>query len=128
VANIFAEFPSKYLKAEADLEDGEVINLTVAEYKRETLGQGSDAETKPVLYFKETKKGLVINKTNAKTLAKLYGGETDGWIGKPISLIRMDVQYPGGEMGPGMRVKTSAPKAGAVFGFKAKAAGDETPF
>lgn len=82
-------FPSKYLKAE-DV-DGEPI-VTIASVELESMKDKSGADIqKPVIYFSETDKGLVANKTNWSLIAKQYGDESDDWIGKQITLTVMDV-------------------------------------
>ena len=48
-----------------------------------------------VLAFSENDRSLVLNKTNATTLAELYGPETDAWEGKPIKLVPSDTTYQG---------------------------------
>ncbi len=95
-------FPSKYLKA-ADLEDNDVT-LTIASCEMETVGQGNDQEEKPVLYFKKTKKGLVLNKTNMNVIENLYGDETDDWIGEQITLFPTVVEFSGKQV-DAIRVK-----------------------
>lgn len=54
----------------------------------EVTGDGGQKTKKPILYFKGTKKGLVCNITNARTIAGLYGGsfKTEDWVGKRITL------------------------------------------
>src|SRR6185436_3542211 len=47
---------------------------------------GAEKEKKPVLYFQKATKGLVLNRTNAMTIAGLYGDEADEWGGKRISI------------------------------------------
>lgn len=87
-------FPSKYLKA-ADAEDGD-LTLTIARVKTETIGQGAKAETKPVVYFSETEKGLCLNKTNANMIVQIaQSGDTDDWTGKKIRLIATEVEFQG---------------------------------
>ena len=43
-------------------------------------------ENKPALSFVKGKKGLVLNKTNARAIAEIYGADTDKWKGKKIAL------------------------------------------
>ena len=80
--NIYDAFPSKYLKAE-DLK-GEHVTFTIEEFNTEEVG--SEEGSKPVISFVNTLKKMVLNKTNAETIAKLYGGETDQWPGKKLIL------------------------------------------
>lgn len=97
-------FPSKWLKAD-DVEDGDMV-LTVKELKQEKMGpDDSDGEVKPVLYFEETDKGLVLNLTNAKTIQGLYGKNIENWIGKKVALFWTEVGFKG-EMKPAIRVHT----------------------
>jgi hypothetical protein len=66
---------------------GKPVTLTMKAVKMELVPtKPGEADEKPVLYFKESSKGLILNKTNAKTIAQLYGGETNDWTGKPIEL------------------------------------------
>lgn len=106
--NIDQMFPSKYLKA-GDCEEADLI-LTIASIKFEELGQGDKAETKPVVYFDEAEKGLVLNKTNATTIAELHGRNTDQWVGKRIAIYATEVEM-GGKVSMGIRVRLRAPKA-----------------
>lgn len=106
--NIDQMFPSKYLKA-GDCEEAD-LTLTIASVKFEELGQGDKAETKPVVYFDEAEKGLVLNKTNATTIAELHGRTTEQWIGKRIAIYATEVEM-GGKVSMGIRVRLRAPKA-----------------
>jgi hypothetical protein len=38
------------------------------------------------MYFQRAKRGLIVNRTNWRTVADLYGDESDNWTGKRISL------------------------------------------
>lgn len=108
--NITAAFPSKTLR-DADIESD--MTLTMREVAIETVGQGKDAEEKPVLYFRETDKSLVLNKTNANTIAALYGADTDGWAGKQITLFGTEVDFAG-KSTPAIRIRSKKPASGAA--------------
>jgi hypothetical protein len=112
--NINDLYPSKWLKAEADLEDGD-LTLTIASVKLDEVGGAGNSKRKPVVYFEETDKGLVLNKTNAGTVQGLYGGDTDNWIGKQITLFATEVDFQGKQV-LSIRVRTRKPKAGAQRG------------
>lgn len=62
--------------------DNTTFNIVFA--GTEKVGQGTQAEDKPVLKFRETPKGLVLNKTRANALASLFG--EDDLVGKRIAL------------------------------------------
>ena len=100
--------PSKYLKA-SDLEDREII-LTMDYVEVQEL-YGQDAE-KPVLFFRDTEKALVLNVTNGNTIAGEYGDEMDSWSGKPI-IVYPDRTDFGGKRVPCLRVKIPAAPAPA---------------
>lgn len=92
--NINEAFPAKYMKADVDLFDAD-LTVTMDGIVMEAVGQGSDQETKPVLYFTDHDKGLVLNKTNANTIAGIHGPETDNWHGKQITLFAQEVDFQG---------------------------------
>ena len=117
--NINEAFPSKYLKADVDILPDVPVHLTITGVEIENVGSASKQETKPVLSFKETKKGLVLNKTNATTISKLYGPDTDAWTGKRITLLWKEVEFQG-EMTPGIRVSLRAPAAAPASNGKPK--------
>jgi hypothetical protein len=104
--NIDDLFPSKYLKA-ADAEKN--LDLTIARVAQEGMKnkEGKD-EIKPVLYFAELEKGMVLNKTNAKTLSGLFGKEIDHWAGERVVLTAVEVDAFG-EMQKALRIKNAAP-------------------
>jgi hypothetical protein len=82
-------FPSKYLKA-SDAESGPIVTMKNCTW--ETLkNRDEEDEEKPVLYFEEYEKGLVLNRTNAKTIQNLYGDDTAEWAGKRVQLTAVDV-------------------------------------
>lgn len=104
-------YPSRYLKADTREvpEEGTAV-FTIDDVRVETLGQGKDAQKKPVLYFIETSKALVLNKTNFGLIARALGSDdTDYWTGRSIALYSADVQF-GGEMTRGIRVVSKAPR------------------
>jgi len=105
--NINDAFPSKYLKA-ADLPEDGAQQFTIEGVRMEEIGM--DKDRKPVIYFEDDHKGLVCNKTNANTIAKVLGSqEFEDWIGKQISLYRCEVQFQG-DMVEAIRVKVRTPK------------------
>jgi hypothetical protein len=109
--NINSAFPSKYLKA-ADVETN--VLVTISRVDIETVGQFDD-ETKPIVYFNEFDRGLVLNKTNSRTIASLYGSETNGWVGRKILLYSTMVDFQGKQV-EAIRVKRPAQTAGSPVG------------
>lgn len=92
-------FPSLYLGAH-DLQGREVV-LTIRRVVVEELKTSGGSERKPTVYFQETQakaaqtkteeKRLVLNKTNAKAIAKMYGAEVNDWTGKRITVYSASV-------------------------------------
>jgi hypothetical protein len=111
--NINEAFPSSYLKAE-DLQ-GKSVTVTIEAVELVSLGQGQDKEQKILITFRGKEKGLVANKTNANTISKLYGPETDDWIGQTIIIKPMEVEFKG-DLVWAIRVSLQKPgsKPGAV--------------
>ena len=100
MVNINEAFPSNYIKS-ADLR-GEMVKVIIDEVKTEEIG----SDRKLVMYFKGKEKGMVLNKTNARTIGDVYGDDTDEWLGKEIELFAMKVDFQG-RMVDGLRVRVS---------------------
>jgi hypothetical protein len=62
------------------------IVLTIADVTMEKMTGGKDGPNKPCLRFRERSKLMVLNKTNAKTLAAILGPETDNWKGARVTI------------------------------------------
>jgi hypothetical protein len=117
-------YPSRYLKA-GDFEDGDAT-LTIADIRQERIGQGRDADDKWIVYFEEEEKGLVLNKTNSNSIAKLHGDDTDDWIGKEITLFATEVQFQS-EMVEAIRIRSKPPRRKAAPARPAAKAPARTP-
>jgi len=60
----------------------------------ELTAVGGRKSKKPILYFEGKEKGMIANKTNAKTIAALYGNFVEGWKGKRITLFVSSTRDP----------------------------------
>lgn len=98
MTNINDVFPSKYLKA-SDLK-GREVTVAMRELVMEKIGD----DTKPILYFMNKEKGMVLNKTNSMNIAIAYGPETEAWAGHSITLFASWVDYQGKQV-QGLRVR-----------------------
>ena len=101
-------FPSRYLEA-GDVTEDEVVTIT----KITDEAVGSTQEIKPILHVREHPKGIVLNKTNATVLAKLYGDDDPyaDWPGKQVSLYTEEVRNPATkEKAPAIRIKAPPKK------------------
>lgn len=102
MVNINDEFPSKYLKA-SDLQ-GHAVKVQIGNVTSEQIG----TDRKLIMYFAGKQKGMVLNKTNARTIGDIYGDDTDAWIGKELEVFAMKVEF-NGRMVDGLRVRILPP-------------------
>ena len=106
--NLDQMFPSKYLKSGEVEGDADMV-LTMSHVASESLKTKSGGdEVKPVLHFTDSDKGMVLNRTNATTIAKLYGDDTGQWSGQKIALFAAVVDAFG-EMTTALRVRPVNP-------------------
>lgn len=89
---ISSAFPSEFLKA-ADLQ-GRQVAVVIDHVEMREVGDGE----KPVVFFQGKEKGVVLNKTNANTIAMIYGDDTDAWTGGEIVLFSARVEFQGKSM------------------------------
>ena len=97
---------SKYLRAE-DLTQEKL--LRIKSVTEELVGQGADQEKKLVVWFTNSPKGLVLNRTNNRTIRGAYGDDVAGWIGKLIVVFPTQADFRGRPVGA-LRVRIPPPK------------------
>lgn len=111
--------PSPHLEA-MDLGDEIGASAVVTIDRVELKTVGAEQVRKGVVFFKEFERGMVINKTNSRTIAGLYGSNTDDWIGERITIYRSETSFQNRTV-PCIRVKDTVPAAEvATAGKKAK--------
>lgn len=102
----------KYL-GEWDLVEGQELTLTIRNVQKEEMKAHAAAKTevKPVAYFKEHEKGMVLNVTNSDMISKLCDSPyIEDWVGNKITIYRKDgCKLPGGRKGPALRVSHIKP-------------------
>jgi hypothetical protein len=79
----------------------------------ESMDPGKGASDKLIVYFAEASKGWIVNSTNGKCLAAMWGDDVRGWIGKRVTLIVEPVRF-GGKTLPGIRIKGSPDIGSAI--------------
>ena len=83
--NIYSTDLFQYMAG--DMIGQSTIVLTIADVTMESMNSGKGGQqTKPCLRFKERSKLMVLNKTNAKTLAAILGPETENWKGARVTI------------------------------------------
>ena len=97
--NVNEAYPSDFIRA-VDLKGREwSVNIERVESR-----EMNDGKVKPIVFFVKVAKGLVLNRTNAMTIASYYGPETDGWRGKEIILYPAKVMFQG-QMTDSVRIR-----------------------
>jgi hypothetical protein len=102
-------FPKLYIAAE-DLGD-KSFNATISGFG--PVAEFDDGD-RPVLMFREYKKGLVLKPSIVSVLIWLHGDETDDWTGKQVQLYNELVTFKG-KTAPAVRVRG----VGSVMGHDA---------
>ena len=104
-------FPSRYVKAD-DVDQPRV--LTIREIVVENVApEGANPENKPVVYFDNAQKGLVLNRTNAGALADLFGDDTVSMCGQSVELfVDPNVMFRGDRVA-GLRLRAPAAQCDA---------------
>ena len=108
--NIYKSSLFKYIAG--DSLKGKSVPMTIDRVVNEDVSNSDKTEEKQVLYFVESKKGMILNKTNAKRIARLYGPETDEWKGIVIELYIEPVKAFG-ETHNALRVREAKQQAQA---------------
>jgi hypothetical protein len=101
---------SKFFKA-ADLTAER--KLKIKSVSEELIGQGADQQKKLVVWFTNDEHGLVLNKTNNRTIRGAFGDDTSLWPNRIIILYPTMDEFRG-KMGPAMRVRIPPPKGDGV--------------
>jgi len=107
-------FPRRYATGE-DLQ-GKAITLTIANIASEKMHPQPNAPEveKWVIYFKEAKKGVVLNRTLAYQIGEILGSEdTDDWLGKGITIFPQPMTVAGKKV-TAIRARAAKIKPGAA--------------
>ena len=102
---------SKYLRAEDIKQDKKFRIKAVTE---EVFDREGGKERKLVLWFSNDDRGLVLNKSNNRTLRGAFDDDTAGWVGKVIAVFPMMTEFRG-KMVNALRVRIPPPKEAAAL-------------
>ncbi len=75
--------------------NGKPVRVKIAKVTAEQFYFGGQTETCPVLHLEGTRKRLVLSNVNRRTLARLFGDDTSGCIGKTVLLAVETVKVAG---------------------------------
>jgi len=87
--------------------------LRIKDVTEEEIGMGADKDRKLVVWFTNDDRGLVLNKTNNRTLRGAFGDACDSWKGKIIIVFPTQDDFRG-RMVPVLRVRIPPPKQAAA--------------
>lgn len=105
-------FPSPYLKANEIADSGErVMTISHIVMKKMKNKEGGE-DNKPILFFYEAEKGMILNKSNGRIIASLYGEDFTQWGGKRVTLYA-EIGDSFGQMQLLLKVRPQAPAAPA---------------
>ena len=97
---------SRFFRAE-DLTQDKV--LRIKSVTEESIGQGPDQQKKLVVWFTNHPKGLVLNRTNNRTIRAAYGDDVAGWKDKLMVVFPTQAEFRGRLVGA-LRVRIPPPK------------------
>ena len=101
-------YPSEYICA-ADLQGKDrTLTITATNAQELVMVGGKKSKKKLILTFKEAKKKLVCNVTNANTLVELFGAKAEGFIGKRIIVYPTKAPFQG-KMVDAVRIRDRVP-------------------
>jgi hypothetical protein len=110
-----------------DLPENKDVVVTIEKaVGGELTGNGGKKAKKPIISFVGKEKKFVVNVTNAKAIAGLYGNHVEKWAGKRIALYVSTTRDPstGGDI-PCIRVRPQAPAAAPSSSAPAQAPAEE---
>lgn len=100
-----------------NIDDGSDLIVTIDKVGKDMVYNSGRKEEKVVLYMKDSKP-MVLNKTNAKIITKLFGTDKwSKWSGRRIALyVDKSVRNPNpGELPGGIRVRPYEPKTEEII-------------
>lgn len=111
-------FPNKkLLLGSHNLNEGEELIATIDSVSVEKItNQHGQDEQVPVVKFSNKIPPMVLNITNSRTIASLYGELYEGWIGRQIQVYATKVNAFG-QVTNALRVREAIPSGGEDLGF-----------
>ena len=119
-------FPTDYVAAPELQGRDAAVTIKSVSIDEMPLAGTTKKEKRPIVQFEETPKKLVLNKTNAKIIAKLLGVQTAAWIGKRITLYPTTTKF-GPDTVDCIRVRDKLPPPARSKGREVDATGDGPP-
>lgn len=86
------------------LPEGKDITVTISGVGREMVTSNGGRKEECTVAQLEGNKPLILNATNSKSIARLYGPYIEDWAGKQITLFQSETKF-GGEMVECIRIR-----------------------
>jgi hypothetical protein len=102
--NLNEMFPSNYLTKE-DLSTPR--RLVISNVTKKEVWRKNGKQLAVILHFSGNVKPLVLNKTNAIVIARIYGNDTTLWTNKPIDVYHDPNVMLGRDRVGGLRVRAA---------------------
>lgn len=77
------------------LNEGEDLTVVIAHVAREVITGTSGKKEECTVAHLKNQKPMILNSTNQKSIAKLYGPYIEDWAGKPITLFASTTKLAG---------------------------------
>lgn len=85
-------YPGRFLKA--DMLKGKKVTVTITHIDGEDLiGENNKAKSEWIVRIKERQLQLVLNKTNAFCLYRMFGGDPHSWIGRRVTIYPTTTKF-----------------------------------
>lgn len=89
-------YPGRFLKAGEF--NGKPVTLTISAVDVEDLPQDKGGDrARGIISFRETKRQLVLNRTNGECIKAMFGRVVPEWIGKRVTLHPVMINFGGAE-------------------------------
>lgn len=89
---------------------GEDRTVVIKRVKGGEVGgqDGRKKQRKILVFFEQFEKAMVLNVTNAKTIAGMYGNDVRGWLNKRVTLYATTTKFSG-EVVDCIRIRPTIP-------------------
>lgn len=91
------------------LPDGKDLVVTIKSVARETITMAGGKKEDCMVCRLDGQKPLILNATNSKTIAKLYGPYIEDWHGKQITMFASTTKF-GGDVVECVRIRPAVPR------------------
>ena len=96
------------------LDPGKDMILTIKSVASEMItGTGGKKEECPVCRWVENEKPMILNVTNMKTIAKMYGPYIEHWAGKRVQIYATTTKF-GGDTVECLRIRKDPPEEAEI--------------